>query len=222
MNELNKKLGPLKLWQWLVIGLGTGGVIYLWKRSHEGSTAKEVNPEEEEKLLGALRAAGSGGGGESSGGGGSNVAAPGPVGLTGEAGAPGIAGPQGEAFNPAPIESRLSSVEQQLSQNNPAAALTHTAAPAKKAAGDFTHVNPANGQHYKIEHEKGKTVHVYRNGHRVVVGGAKKPTGHQQKPRPAKRPKPHPIHKRVTVHHPAPHRAAPKPVHHPAPKRKRR
>lgn len=222
MNELQKKLGPLKLWQWLVIGLGTGGVVYLWKRSHEGAPA--VNPEEEEKLLGALgRGGGSGGGGEGSGG--SEVAAPGPVGLTGEAGAPGIAGPQGEAFNPAPIEGRLEGLEHQLAANNPAAALSHTTAP--KVNPQHLTRNPANGEMYRTVKRGKATFHEYphrKGANKFVRVGGKghgKPTGHAQKPKPAKRPKPKPIHQRVTVHHAPAHRAAPRPVHHPKPARRR-
>jgi hypothetical protein len=215
MKELDKKLGPLKLWQWVAIGTAAGVAVYLYKKSSESATAKEVNPEEEEKLLGALdKAAGSGGGGEGSSG--SNVAAPGPVGLTGEPGAPGPAGAAPETVNLAPIEASISNLEHQLATNNPPT-VSHNTASQKKGVGEFTHVNPANGQHYKVVSEKGKTVHVYQNGHRVVVGSPKKATGAQQKPKAPKRPKPTPIHKRVTVHHVAPHKAAPKPVHHAAP-----
>lgn len=201
MNQLQKKLGPLKTWQWLVLGTGAGVGWYLWKRSHE--KAPGVNPEEEEKLLAGLsrQGAGSGGGGESSGGG---VAAPGPIGLSGEPGTPGIAGPQGEAFNPAPLEGRLGSIEQQLATNHPTAALSHTTAP--KVNPQHLTRNPANGEGYRTVTKNGKTYHEYphRTGPTklVLIGGKGhgKPTGHAQKPRPAKRPKPTPIHKRVTVH----------------------
>lgn len=222
MNALQRKLGPLKMWQWLILGGGAGVALYWYKKTH-GEAKPAVNPEEEEKLLGALgRSTGGGGEGGGTAGG---VAAPGPIGLEGAAGAPGPQGPAPEAFNPAPLEGRLGSIEQELAQNNPASALSHTSAPAAKAANVFTHVNPANGQHYRIANEHGHTVHVYQSGRKVVVGKPKAPTGHQQKPKPARRPKPKPIHTRVAVHHAPPKRAAPKPVHHPhppAPRRRRR
>lgn len=230
MNQLQKKLGPLKTWQWLVLGTGAGVGWYLWKRSHEKANP-EVNPEAEEKLLGALsRQAGGGGGGESSGGG--SVAAPGPIGLSGEAGSPGIAGPQGEAFNPAPIEGRLSSVEQQLATNHPVAALSHTTAP--NVNPQHLTRNPANGESYKTVHKNGQTYHEYphRKGPTklVRIGGAPhgKPTGHAQKPKPAKRPKPVPIHKRVSTPprvvatHAQPTTGSGARRRPPAPKRKRR
>jgi hypothetical protein len=220
VNALQKKLGPLKAWQWVVIGGGAGAAWYLWKRSHAGSTKPEVNPEEEEKLLAALRAAG---GGEGTGGGNVNptVAAPAPApGEPGPAGAVGIAGPPGESVNLAPLESEVSSLQQQLAQNNPTAALSHTTAPQAKKS-NLTR-NPANGEMYRTVQKNGVTFHEYPNrrgpNKYVRIGGKpnKAPTGHQQKPRAAKRPKPTPIHQRVTTHHVAPHRAKAKPVHHDA------
>lgn len=228
MKQLDKKLGPLKLWQWLAIG-GTAGVaLYLYNRNHQ---AAKVNPEEEEKLLGALRSAGSGGGGE-----GGAVAAPGPIGIVGE---PGIAGPQGsqgpagESVNLAPIEASISSLEHQLATNNPPTVTHNTAAQAKGRGV----VKNSKGESYRTVTRNGKTFHEYpgRTGpSKMVLVGAKphgQQTGHAAKPKPAKRPKPKPIHQRVSVHppaavrhaapagHPGAHaHAAPAPVHHkPAP-----
>jgi hypothetical protein len=223
MNELQKKLGPLKLWQWIVIGGGTGIAVYWYKKSHGEAANPEVNPEAEEKLLGALRAGGGGGGGEGAG-----VGAPAPLdGLEGPAGVAGPAGPPGEA---APLPTPLAEndlVGHQLLHNNPPS-LAHNTAP--KVNPQHLTRNPANGEMYRTVHKGGKTIHEYphRKGPNksVVIGGKGhgKPTGHAAKPHKAK-PKPVPIHRRVTVHAAPPHRAAPKPVtHKPAkpPARKRR
>jgi hypothetical protein len=207
--KVNEKLGPLKLWQWLAIGGALGVGWYLYKKSKASSTG-EVNPEAEEKLLAALGAQ-QGGGGEGAGGGNTGVAAPmGPTGEVGGQGVPGIAGPAGETFNAQPIESRLQSVEHQLATNNPPS-ISHNTAAQGTGAGLVR--NPANGEMYRSIKLNGKTYHEYpgRTGpdKRILVGAKphNKPTGHAAKPKPAKRPKPHPIAHRVTVH------KKPKPKH---------
>lgn len=229
MNELKKKIGPLELWQWLALGAAAGAALLILHKKG-GGEAKEVNPEEEEKLLGALARSG-GGGGETGGGGSSGgvgaepaaVAAPIP-------GEPGPQGPQGESVNLTPLENQIGHVEQELAENHPAAAQAKTTAPAAKNQGLVK--NPANGEAYKTVHEKGKTYHVYpgRKGAnaKILVGGAKsESTGKDAKRKPAKRPKPVPIHKRVTVHKPAAKHAVRTPVRHvvkakPKPKARKR
>lgn len=219
MNQLQKKLGPLKLWQWIAIGGGTGLALYWYKKSHGESANPEVNPEAEEKLLAGLsRGGGSGGGGEGGG-----VSAPMPLdGIEGPPGIAGVSGPAGESVNVGGLETRLDSLEHQLVANNPPA-LTHTAAP--KVNPQHLTRNPANGEMYKTVTKGGKTYHEYphRKGPNksVQVGGKGhgKPTGHAAKPHQAKH-KPVPIHHRVTTHAVAPARAAPKPVTHKPPAHK--
>lgn len=42
-GTVNRKMGPLKLWQWVLIGVVLGGGVYLYKRSHPSGVS---NPEE--------------------------------------------------------------------------------------------------------------------------------------------------------------------------------
>jgi hypothetical protein len=37
--NLQKKLGPLALWQWIAIGAAVGGAIVLWRRAHPGAAS---------------------------------------------------------------------------------------------------------------------------------------------------------------------------------------
>lgn len=214
MGELKKKIGPLELWQWIAIGTAAGVALYLFKSGH--ATAKaEVNPEEEEKLLGSLERGG-GGGGETGGSsaGTPAVAAP-------EVGPAGPAGAAGESPNIAPLEAGLQAVQSdeaalraELQNNNPPSAETHQGAAQGKGS---QLVKNSKGEGYRTVEKKGKTFHEYpgRKGadKLVRVGGAKpKSTGDAQKHKPAKRPKPTPIHKRVTVQHAPAKRPAPHPV----------
>lgn len=230
---LTKQVGPMKVWQWAAIGGATIALVLLIKSRKGGAAGPEVNPEAEEKLLGALRQGSGGGGGELGGGSGGAVSAPLP-GETGPAGAPGEVGAQGVAGESpgAGIEGRLSTLEQEVTQNHPQAT-THTTAPAKTNSNLVR--NPANGEQFRVVHKGGKTYHEYpgRTGNKKLVQIGGKPQAHAHASKPAKRPKPTPIHKRVAVHHPAakkakapvhhaaPHAAKPKP-HHPPAKRRRR
>lgn len=57
-GALTKKLGPLKLYQWMLIGAAVGGVFYIYKKGHSASPGSEM-----ESLPGAGGPAGAGGGG---------------------------------------------------------------------------------------------------------------------------------------------------------------
>lgn len=207
MKELDKKLGPLKLWQWMVIGGGTGVAYYLYEKN-KGSQA-EVNPEEEEKLLGALdRSAGGGGSGGGEAGSG-QLGVPGTVGPAGEAGIAGPAGnqgPQGEAPS-AGLESKVSALEEDLVKNNPPTT-SHTGAPQALPKGEhrngkgeiFRTVVKGNGIFHEYANRKGPS--------RILKVG----TVHKPKAK-TKRPKPTPVHKKVAAKHVAVKPKKKEPVH---------
>ncbi len=196
MKGLDKKIGPLKLWQWLVIGGGTGVLVYLYERK---KSSEGVNPEEEEKLLGALSRAG-GGGGEGSSAGGSSLPVPG---LEGPAGAPGISGPQGES--PArTLEAQVENLEKQeqdlqakqaaIEAKNKPPTQSHNGAPHALPKG---YVKNSKGEAYRTVIKGNNIFHEYKNRKgpsKVVRVGAV----HKAKP-PAKRPKPKPVAHRVTA-----------------------
>lgn len=162
---MNRKIGKLKAWQWLAIGSVAGFILY------EVSKNKKPKGETEGAGLAAsvpnpIPQGGGSGGGEGLGG-----IAPG---APGEPGQPGAQGSPGE---PAPIQS-LTGIENNLahleaviaSQNNPLT--TATRAPAHSPAKKFPQKN-SKGESYRTEKKNGKTVHVYSNGRRVTVGGAR-------------------------------------------------
>lgn len=211
MKELDKKIGPLKLWQWLVIGGGTGILIYLYekKKSSEG-----INPEEEEKLLGALSRGGGGGGEGSTGSSGSSLPVPG---LEGPAGAPGPAGPQGPVGE-APartleaqvenLEKQTQSLQSEVAKNNPPAK-SHTSAPQALPKG---YVKNKKGEAYRTVVKGNGIFHEYKNrtGPSKVV---KIGTVHKAAPKPKRTSRPKPVaHKIAPKKHPVPKKKK-EPVH---------
>jgi hypothetical protein len=211
MKELQKKLGPLKLWQWLVIGGGTGVAYYLYKK-HQESKA-EVNPEEEEKLLGALERSGGGGsgGGETGGNTGSlNVpSTPGPEGAPGPAG---VQGPSGEVPS-AGLEARVNALEEDRVKNNPPTG-SHNGAPHGLPKGESRN---AKGEIFRTVARGNKIYHEYinRKGPNRLVKIGEKHTLHADRLGRTirKRPKPTPVHKKVNAKH-VPHKAKKRePVH---------
>lgn len=208
MKGLEKKIGPLKLWQWIVIGGGTGVLVYLYekKKSSEG-----VNPEEEEKLLGALSRAGGGGGEGSSGTSGATLPVPG---LEGPAGAPGIAGPAGE--NPArTLEAQVENLERQtqtlqseLTKNNPPAK-SHTSTPQGLPKG---YVKNSKGEAYRTVVKGNGIFHEYKNrsGPSKIV---KVGTVHKPAPKPKRTTRPKPIAHKVAAKKAAAKKKKKEPVH---------
>lgn len=190
-NPLTNKLGPLETWQWLAIGGGGGLLLYLYERN------KKPKEETGTELAGSTtnplaEGAGTSGGGEG------NSSQPAPV--PGVIGEPGPAGAPGTPAEPSGIsEARLEALEASVERNNNPPVGSHTVAPVHKGAA-FPLVNPANGEHYKVTHEKGKTVHVYHSGRKVVVGAkSKTKAGHTA---PAKHGRPKPL--KVKAKRPAP------------------
>ena len=210
---MKKKIGPLELWQWLLIGGGTVLAYYLYESKKKSSS--EVNPEEEEKLLGALdKATGGGGGSGGSEGNTTSTAAtpvpstPGPEGVAGVAGPAGPAGPQGEAPS-AGLEAQVNALEQDVIKNQPPAT-SNTSAPQKLPKGEFK-----NAQNGLIERKfiKGKGIfHEYVTGGKGIKKGTVYKVGTVHKPKaPAKRvTKPKPVAKKVA----AKKVAAKTPAHH--------
>lgn len=201
-NPLVKKLGPLETWQWLALGGGGGLLLYLYERNKKPS---EETPTSE--LAGSTNnplteGSGTGGGAE----GNSPTPAPGPIGEPGPAGVPGT-----PAEIPAGLsEARINALEGEVERLNNPPVGSHTVAPQAKA-NPYPLVNPANGQHYKIVHEKGKVVHQYANGHKVVIGKKSKTKAGHTAPVSHARPKP----LKVKAKRPAP-KPQRKPVHHAA------
>lgn len=216
MKELKKKVGPLELWQWILILGGSALAFYLYeKKKGEGS---EVNPEEEEKLLGALDRAGGGGsgGGTETGSFGSQTPVPasvGPEGVPGIAGPAGEAGPQGEAPS-AGLESRVSAIEQDQIKNQPPAT-SHTGAPQALPKG---YVKNSKGEAYRTVVKGNGIFHEYkdRKGASKIL---KVGTVHKPPPK-TKRPKPGTLKSKVHgigVNHTKPTSKAKTPVHHSPP-----
>lgn len=198
MKALDKKLGPLKYWQWLVIGGGTGIAYYLYKKSHESKA--EVNPEEEEKLLGGLdkgTGGGGSGGGEGSATGTGQIGVPGipgPAGEVGIAGPAGIAGPQGEAPS-AGLEAKVNALEEDRIKNNPPTG-SHNGAPQGLPKGESRN---SKGEVFKTERKGNGIYHVYPNrkgASKILRVG----TVHAPKKK-TKRPKPTPVHRKVEAKH---------------------
>jgi hypothetical protein len=211
VKELQKKVGPLKLWQWLAIVGGGGLTYYIYKKSHESKA--EVNPEEEEKLLGALDR-GTGGGG--SGGAGEGSASPiGVPGVEGPKGESGISGPQGEAgitgaqgeAPSAGLEAQVNALQEDLNKNNPKT-LSHNGAPQALPKGESRN---GKGEIFKTVRKGNGIYHVYpgRKGASKIlkVGSIHAPK------KKAKRPKPTPVHKKVAAKHVAHKPKKREPVH---------
>lgn len=171
-DPLTRKLGPLPVWQWVAIGGGTGLLLYLYERN------KAPAGEESASLAGSTNNPISGGGG---GEGAQGLPVAGPI------GEPGIPGPPGTPA--AEISTtRLEAIEGQIERLNKPPTGKSTVAP--QGSNKFPLTNPANGQKYKQVHEKGKTVHVYASGKRVVLGARPKTkAGHTAKPSHAKAPR---------------------------------
>jgi|HubBroStandDraft_4_1064222.scaffolds.fasta_scaffold02983_17 hypothetical protein len=152
-NPLTHKLGPLPLYQWLLIGGGLGAALYLYEKDHK-STAEE--PKEE--LAGSTNNPFAGGGGSGEGGGASSL--PGIAGPIGEPGPAGAAGAPGAQLT-AGQEATLSAAAERLN-NPPVGAETVApqakAVPSAKAKGEpkTTHEVNKNGEHF--------TVHTYADG----------------------------------------------------------
>jgi hypothetical protein len=216
VKGLDKKLGPLKLWQWGLIGAGTVLAYYLYEKSKESKA--EVNPEEEEKLLGGLSKAGGGGGSGSEGSttGTGTLPVPGvegPKGQEGIAGPAGVAGPQGEAPS-AGLEAKVSALEEDVVKNQPPTE-SHTGAPQALPKGEFR--NAQNGLIERTFTKGNGIFHEYVTGGKGVKKGTVFKVGTVHKPPPPKkRPKPTPLHKKVTAKAPAkpkPHAKKKEPVH---------
>jgi hypothetical protein len=212
MKALDKRLGPLKLWQWGLIGGGTVLAYYLYEKDKEAKA--EVNPEEEEKLLGALdKGAGGGGSGGSEGNTTSTgtpvPAAEGPKGQEGMAGPAGIAGPAGEAPS-AELEAKVSALEEDQVKNNPATS-SHNGAPQALPKGEFRN----NGAIERTFTKGNGIFHQYLSGPKkgtvFRVG-----TVHKPKAKTKRVKKPTPVHKKVVAKKPPPKKAHVKkkePVH---------
>jgi hypothetical protein len=211
MKELDRKLGPLKLWQWGLIGGGTVLAYYLYEK-HKGSGA-EVNPEEEEKLLGGLEKAGGGGG---SGGSEGSTSQTVPSTSTGPEGAPGIAGPSGEPGGQGPqgeapsagLEAKVSALEEDQVKNNPPTG-SHNGAAQALPKGEFRN----NGAVERTFVKGNGIFHQYLSGPKkgtvFRVGTVHKPAKKTKRVT-----KPAPLHKKVAakkVAHPAKKK---EPVHH--------
>lgn len=165
---MNRKIGKLKMWQWLAIGSVAGFALYEFSK---GKSKVATEPETGLVASNNNPLAG-GGGGESAGGGGLGSVAPG---APGEPGTPGSQGAPGESApiqSLAPIENNLAQLESQISAlNHPNTGTTNKQLP-HATPSKFPQVN-AKGEHYKTEKKHGKTIHVYHSGKKVVVGGAK-------------------------------------------------
>lgn len=208
-NPLTNKLGPLATWQWLAIGGGGGLLLYLHERN---KAPKEEGTELAGSTTNPLTE------GATPGGGSGESAQPAPV--PGVIGEPGPAGAPGAPGEPSQIdEARLEAAESAIERLNVPPVGSHTVAPQAKGQA-FPLVNPANGEHYKVVHEKGKTIHKYHSGRAVVVGGAKSKTkaGHTApakhgRPKPLKvKPKAKPKPPHVVASHAQPRSAAKKPA----------
>jgi hypothetical protein len=195
MKGLEKKVGPLKLWQWGIIVGGTGLAYYLYERKK--ATSSEVNPEEEEKLLGALSKAGGGGSNGASTGESTLKPPEGPAGIAGPAGP---AGPAGEnpsaALSALPaqfeaLSAKTSALETDIEKNQPQTK-AHTAAAQATPKG---WVRNTAGELYRVVDKGNAIYHEYkdRTGPSKILKVAEK---HTAKP-PAKRPKPTPLAHKV-------------------------
>lgn len=161
-GKLSKKLGPLKLYQWAILGVGAGGLIYLLTR-HSGST------ESQESTLGPVGTQGAGGAG-----GGSLEPLPPLEVPTPPAEQIGAIGPIGEPGPPgANPSAALEELPGEVSQiNSRLKALEHAQAP-KASNHAFPLTNSKTGEKYKVVREKnGRVVHVYKSGKKVVVKGS--------------------------------------------------
>jgi hypothetical protein len=208
MRELDRKLGPLKLWQWGLIGTGTVLAYYLYEKHKESSA--EVNPEEEEKLLGALDKGGGGGG---SGGVEGNTTQSVPTASTGPAGETGIAGPQGAQGPPgeapsAGLEAQVSALEEDLVKNNPATS-SHNGAPQALPKGEFRN----NGAIERTFVKGNGIFHQYLSGPKkgtvFKVGTVHKPAKKTKRVT-----KPKPLAHKVAAKKVAPAKKKKEPVHH--------
>lgn len=198
-NTLTRKLGPLTVWQWVAIGGGTGLLLYLYERNKKPSEGEEGS-----SLVGSTN-------NPISGGGGGGEYQPSPV--AGPIGEPGPPGPAGLSA-PEISEARLENIEGQIERLNKPPTGKSTVAP--QGHNSFPLVNPANGQKYKQVKEKGHTVHLYENGHKVVLAArSRTKAGSTAKPSHA-RPK------RLSVPKSTAHKAPVKPAKKPAKKAKAR
>lgn len=228
---MNRKVGRLKLWQWLAIGGATGLVLYAYKK---GKTS------EEPKVAGGLAASvpnPTGGGGEGLAGG--ALQAPAAPGAPGEPGPP---GPSGTPAAPAALSPEIEALPGQIAELNGRINSLNNGLPAatmKPAASGtrFPQVNPRTGEHYRTVHEHGKVVHEYHSGKKVVVSAAKashKSANEKHQAKQHARQHAHPANPHHAEAHagggnvapaqhgrpvPVQHRAAPK---KPPPKKKRR
>lgn len=166
-GALTKKLGPLKAYQWGLIGLSVGALYYIYRSHSSGASAPaEGEPVE---LPGAGGPAGGGGGGV-----GTESAEP----KLGEIPSPSperIEEPRGEAPPPqTPIEKikeagevvqEVRNVEEMLTPRGPK---NSTAPPAKKrttphhkakTTSKAHHKHPATARHKKVSHGKPKPLH---------------------------------------------------------------
>lgn len=199
-NALTRKLGPLPVWQWVAIGGGTGLLLYIYEKNKK--PAEETGPGLAASTPNPFGGGGAGGGGEGLGLG-QPVA--GPIGEPGPIGAPGPPGVSEIA------PARIEAIESEIAALNSPPTAKKGTAPQKNP---FPFTNPTNGQKYRTEKKNGKTIHVYANGHRVVLANHRSKTkaGHTAKPSHA-RPK------KLAVKHAAAHKAPAKPTHPPATKK---
>jgi hypothetical protein len=216
-NPLTHKLGPLPLYQWLLIGGGLGAAIYLYEKDHK-STAEE--PKEE--LAGSTNnpLTGGGGGGESGTGGGSVPGVAGPIGEPGPAGAPGAPAPAPEVS--AAKEAAAPGLNTPPVGTEIVASQLHGAA---NPSDTYKQVN-AKGEHYKtIVKKDGEVIHQYigkkkgEKGRQVVVKPPRKGTtkaGDTAKRSHARKPPLKAVHKPP----PRPKQVAPKAK--PPPKKKKK
>jgi hypothetical protein len=200
MKELKKKVGPLELWQWILILGGSALAFYLYEKK-KGETP-EVNSEEEEKLLGALEKAGGGGGsaGTETGSFGSQTPVPasvGPEGVPGIAGPAGEAGPQGEAPS-AGLEAKVNALEEDVVKNQPPTT-SHTGAPQALPKGEFK--NAQNGLIERTFTKGNGVFHEYVTGGKGIKKGTvfKVGTVHKPAAKPKRVVKPKPVAHKVAA-----------------------
>jgi hypothetical protein len=187
-NPLKHKLGPLPVWEWLLIGGATGAALYLYERN---KTPKAATEELAASTPNPFATPGGGGGGET--GGGSIPGIPGPIGEPGPAGIPGVAGTPA-----APAEVAPAAVAAAEAGNTPPTGRSTVAPQAKVIHGSANPKDPfksanSKGEHFRTGKDSHGTYHEYigkksgEKGRRVYLtqkGSKAGHTGHVSHARP--------------------------------------
>ena len=152
-ESMNKKLGPLKTWQWGVLAGGLLLAYYLYERKKGSSTETKEEPASETFASTPQTLTGTSGSGEGSGGGGSSTPASPPA--SAEQPTPGPAAQATpEAASPAQLPAASGENTSPVIHAKPV-----TASPHGKIAGT-KHIVNAQGEHF--------TVNTYGKGIREV------------------------------------------------------